>query len=86
MFEVRLTPQAERAYLRLEERTRRRIDGMLERFENGEFQHPNIRALRGRYAGSLRYRLGAWRIIFRVDYSNSVVWVEAITKRGGAYR
>ena len=59
---------------------------MLEWLEHGNFRHPNIRALRGQYAGSLRYRLSKWRIVFRVDYENQEVWIEAITTRGGAYR
>ena len=45
MFEVRLTPQAERAYLRLEEKTRQRIDGVFERLEHGGFptsEYPRI--------------------------------------------
>ena len=85
MFEVRLTPQAEHAYTHLGSVTRERVDRVFEQLEQSNFRHRNIRALRGRYAGSLRYRLGNWRIVFRVDYANRVVWIEAITTRGGAY-
>jgi mRNA interferase RelE/StbE len=83
---VKLTPKAEKAYRRLDTKTRARVDRVLERFEQGKFQHPNICALRGELAGSLRYRLGKWRIVFRVDYKQRVVWIEAITTRGGTYR
>ncbi len=86
MFTVKLTPQAEKAYLRLDPKTRARVDRVFERFERGEFHHPNICALKGELAGSLRYRLGKWRIIFRIDYQHRLVWIEAITTRGGAYR
>lgn len=86
MYEVNLTPQAERAYLHLDEKTQKRIDRVFERFERGEFQHHNIRALHGRFSGSLRYRLGLWRIVFRVDRPNRTIWIEAITTRGGAYQ
>lgn len=86
MFEVRLTTQAERAYARLDSVILARVDSVLERFEQGDFHNRNIRALRGRYAGSLRYRLGDWRIIFRVERADGVVWIESITTRGGAYR
>lgn len=86
MFEVRLTPQSERAYIHLDPKIQKRIDQILEKFEQGDFKHHNIIALHGQYEGSLRYRLGKWRIIFSVDYANSVVWIEAITTRGGAYR
>lgn len=86
MFEVRLTTQAEHAYIRLVPVVRNRVDRVLAQFEQGDFRHRNIRSLRGRYTGSLRYRLGDWRIIFSVDHANRLVWVEAITTRGRAYR
>ena len=86
MFEIRLTPQAERAYVHLETSMQKRIDRVFEQFEQGGFQHKNIRALHGRLAGRLRYRLGKWRIIFSIDFYEKVVWIEAITTRGGAYR
>ena len=86
MFVVKLTPQSEKVYRRVDAKTRARFDRVFELFEQGEFRHPNIRALRGELAGSLRYRLGKWRIIFRIDYERKEVWIEAITTRGGAYR
>jgi len=81
VFEVKLTPQAERAYVRLDPETMERIDRVFEQFEQGNLTHRNIRSLRDQYEGSFRYRLGKWRIIFRIDYAQRVVWVEAITTR-----
>ena len=86
MYDVRLSHQAERLYFQIDPRTRNRFDGVFELFERGEFRHPNIRALHGSLAGRFRYRLGSWRIIFSIDHSNQIVWIEAITKRGGAYK
>lgn len=68
MFEVKLTTQAERACKRLTKVVRERVDAILENFEEGNFRHRNIKALTGPYAGSLRYRIGDWRIVFRVDH------------------
>jgi mRNA interferase RelE/StbE len=85
VFEVKLTSQAERAYKHLTPLVRKRIDRVLEQFEQGNFKHPNIRALTGPYAGSLRYRMGDWRLVFSVDHKSGLVWIEAITTRGGAY-
>ena len=85
-FEIRLTPQAERAYKHLPPAIRKRFEPVFEQFERGEFRHHNVRALAGPLAGSLRYRLAGWRIVFRVDYAEGIVWIEAITTRGGAYR
>ena len=86
MFEIRLTPQAERAYIHLDASMQRRIDKVFEQFEQGKFQHKNIRALRGKFTGSLRYRLGKWRIIFTINSPKKIVCIEVITTRGGAYR
>jgi len=86
VFEVRLTPQAEHVYIHLASTMQRRFDRVLEQFEQGNFSHHNIRALHGQYTNSLRYRLGKWRIVFNIDYVHQIVWIEAITTRGGAYR
>jgi len=86
VFEIRLTPQAENVYTQIDSKTRERIDHVFENFEQGNLQHRNIRSLHGQYRGSLRYRLGKWRIIFRVNHTEEIIWIEAITTRGGAYR
>lgn len=86
MYEIRFTPQAERAYLHVDEQTQKRIDRILEQFERGEFHHANIRALQGRFAGSLRYRMGSRRILFHIERDKRVVWIESITTRGDAYK
>lgn len=85
-FEIRLTAQAERIYRRLPVAVRNRVDVVFERFEHGDFTSSNITALHGPYKGRLRYRLGGWRIIFSVDRADTIVWIEAISTRGGAYR
>ena len=86
MFDIKLTPQAEHAYRHLRGKIRERVNRVFERLEQGIFHHRNISSLRGRYSGSLRYRLGNWRIVFHIDRETQVVWIEAITLRGGAYR
>ena len=85
-FRVRLTPQAERVYRHLDRAVRTRVDRMLQQFEAGNFTSNNIIALRGSLSGSLRYRLGDWRIVFSIHRAEGIVWIEAISTRGGAYR
>ena len=86
MYEVRLSSSAEQVYVKLDRKMQERIDRVFEQMEQGIFRHNNICALHGPYTGSLRYRLGPWRIIFQVDSTHRKVWIEAITTRGGAYR
>lgn len=47
---------------------------------------PNIRPLTGRLRGLHRYRVGEWRVIYRLIESTRHVEVIAILPRGGAYR
>ncbi len=86
MFEVRLTREAEHAYRRVDASTRARLDAVLTRLEQGDLRNPSVRALKGQLEGSFRWRVGGWRVVFSVDRDASVVWVEAISTRGDAYR
>lgn len=86
MYEVRLTKKAEKTYLQLDSETRQRVNQVFEYFEQGEFSHSNILALHGKFSGSLRYRLGSWRIIFHILHEDRIVWIETIALRGEAYR
>lgn len=48
-------------------------------------QHPNIKALTGRFKGKYRYRLGQYRVIYRIDEQMLEVVVLQISPRGSAY-
>jgi mRNA interferase RelE/StbE len=48
-------------------------------------RHPNIKSLRGRLAGCLRYRVGDYRVVYRIDDSLRVVTVLLIAHRREAY-
>ncbi len=86
MYEIRLTTQSKRSYSHLDPIIRQRINKVFTFLEEGNFQHKNITPLRGQLAGFLRYRVGDWRIVFRVDNEKRIVIIESITTRGGAYR
>ncbi len=86
MFEVRLSSDARYVYESMDRKMQERMDRGFEQLEQGIFRHNNISALHGPYAGSLRYRLGQWRIIFHVNFTTRIVSIETITTRGGAYR
>lgn len=49
-------------------------------------EHPNIKRLKGPLAGQFRYRIGDWRIIYRVDEQEHRVIVLLIVHRSKAYR
>lgn len=45
----------------------------------------NIKMLTGDYAGLYRYRVGDWRLIYRIDDAKQEVIVSAIAHRSEAY-
>jgi mRNA interferase RelE/StbE len=45
----------------------------------------NIKALAGIYAGHYRYRIGDWRVVYRIDFEQSKVHVIAIAHRSEVY-
>ncbi len=47
--------------------------------------HPNVKALKGDYAGYYRYRIGDYRVIYAVNDELVQVFVVVIAHRGEAY-
>ena len=47
---------------------------------------PNIKKLKGPLAGAFRFRIGEWRVIYRIDKSQKQVIVLLIVHRKNAYR
>ena len=86
MYEVWMTDSAENAYKRMDSKTQERINNVLSQLGEGVFQHNNIIALHGKYKGSLRYRLGQWRIIFKVNHQKQTVTITTIMPRGDEYK
>ncbi|MFM6481905.1 MAG: type II toxin-antitoxin system RelE family toxin, partial [Microcystis panniformis] len=48
--------------------------------------YPQIKALKGEFAGKYRFRVGDYRVIYTVDDSQSQVIVLLIEHRNQAYR
>jgi mRNA interferase RelE/StbE len=45
----------------------------------------NIKSLSGVFAGHYRYRIGDWRVVYRIDFEQSKVYVIAIAHRSEVY-
>jgi mRNA interferase RelE/StbE len=85
----RIAPSAEKYVRRL---SRKRQETVAEAFEHlchvSPFHHPNptvIRALKGKYKGLWRYRIGDIRIIYEVDKEKRTIRIVAIDNRGSVY-
>jgi len=77
MYEVLLHPDAQKVYANAPKALQ---------LEQNPRSHPNIKALKGDYAGYCRYRIGDYRVIYSVEDEVVQVFVVAIAHRSEAYK
>jgi mRNA interferase RelE/StbE len=65
-WEIILTKPAEKVYDKSNKEVRRRLDKSLEKLEINPLYGNNIKSLTGELKGLLRYRVGDWRVIYRL--------------------
>ena len=86
MYEVFLTREAQRFYEEADPVLVRKLNRCFEHLRENPYEHPNIKRLKGPLAGHFRYRVGDWRVIYRVDEEKREVIVMLIVHRSKAYR
>ena len=86
-WKIEVKPTAEKSYLKLDRKTRRRIKRSLLELEESEnpLLHTNVRPLTGKLRGDYRLRVGDWRVLFTPDKDQKIIYVYAILPRGDAY-
>ena len=84
-FEVQLTDEATTHYQSLDANMTRRVDNAMDTLGRNPLFGPNIVKLKGQYAGLYRYRVGRYRIIYRIDMENHRCIIRSIYPRGKAY-
>ncbi|MEO0519254.1 MAG: type II toxin-antitoxin system RelE/ParE family toxin [Cyanobacteria bacterium P01_A01_bin.116] len=84
-YEVKLTKKALNFYQKSDVALVKKIDRCLEVLEKTPFNHANIKPLKGKLKGRYRYRLGQYRIIYRVNSQSVTVEVLLIGPRGDVY-
>lgn len=85
-WEIILTKPAKKVYEKAPNDIRRRLDSCFEDLEINPIYGNNIRPLTGKLRGLTRYRVGDWRVIFRVFKEKKVVEIVAVLPRSGAYK
>jgi mRNA interferase RelE/StbE len=85
MYEVLLHPDVQKVYTSAEKVLAKKIARCLQQLEETPRSHPNIKALKGDYAGYYRYRMGDYRVIYSIDDELEQVFVVAISHRSKAY-
>ena len=83
---VCLTAKANKVYSEADSVLRKKIAKCLNILQETPKNHPQIKALKGEFAGKYRFRVGDYRVIYIVDDSQSQVIVLLIEHRSQAYR
>ena len=86
MFEVFLSREAEKIYLKADPKTARLLDSCFRNLEESPQFGPNIKRLKGKLEGSFRYRIGGMRVIYSVEVQFKKVIIETIGARGDVYK
>jgi mRNA interferase RelE/StbE len=86
MYEVLLTRDAQKFYQSADAPLVRRLNRCFDQLRHNPYEHPNIKRLKGSLAGHWRYRVGDWRVVYRVDEDERVITVVLIVHRSKAYR
>jgi len=86
VWEIDLTRPAEKVYYKASSDVRQRLDDCFENLEQNPQYGNNIKALTGELKGLYRYRVGDWRVIYRLKRDLQVVEIIAILPRGDAYK
>jgi mRNA interferase RelE/StbE len=85
-FSLHLSRQAQRTVERLDAPARARLARTLDRLRRDPFDPAlDIRPIQGE-PGTLRLRVGDWRVIFEVDLVNRMIQVRLIGSRGDIYK
>ena len=86
-WRIEIKPSAEKQYLKLDRRIRKRIKEVLRDLEaeQNPLLHPRVRPLTGKLKGDFRVRVGDWRVLLTPDRDQMVLQVYALLPRGGLY-
>jgi mRNA interferase RelE/StbE len=81
MYEVVLSPEAEIFFAGADKPLATKLARCFAALEREPRRHNNIKRLTGTHAGLSRYRVGDWRVIFRIDDAENRVVVLSIGNR-----
>ena len=85
MYKVELTREAKRYFERADAALQRKLDRCFDRLKVEPCHGGNIKRLKGQLASYYRYRVGDYRVIYRVDGRQRAVFVLRIAHRSEAY-
>lgn len=86
MYEVELSESAFEFYKLSGENLARKINKALDYISINPYRSNNIKRLQGKYHEYLRYRIGDYRVIYKVDERQKKVIVRLIENRSKVYK
>jgi mRNA interferase RelE/StbE len=85
MFEVILSPEAQAFFSAADRPLARKIARCFKQLEQDPRRHNNIKRLTGSFEGLSRFRIGDWRVIYKIDDKRRQVLVLSIANRREVY-
>ena len=85
MYQVLLTDAARKFYERSTAPLQRKLDRCFEALRTDPRRHPNVKPLKGRLSGSYRYRVGEYRVVYKIKDGDQLVIVLVISHRSEVY-
>lgn len=67
MYRVQLSSEAENFYAAANLPLAKKLARCFEKLEKDPQNHPNIKALKGNFAGYYRYRAGDYRVVYYIE-------------------
>jgi mRNA interferase RelE/StbE len=86
MYEILISHEAEKLYLKQDKDTKRRLNKCIDELSQEPLSGAHIKKLHGDLKGKYRYRLGDIRIVYSVNVKNKTVEIRTIKSRGEAYK
>lgn len=85
MYRLELSREAQRFFEKCERAEAKKLVRCFEALEKNPRAGNNIKALKGRFAGAYRYRVGDLRVVYTINDRAVVVSVITIAQRGNVY-
>jgi mRNA interferase RelE/StbE len=86
MYRVELNQRSQRFFNHADASLQRRLDRCFRQLAREPHRHPNIKRLSGPLSGLFRYRVGDYRVIYRIDEPARRVDVVEIANRRDVYQ
>ena len=85
MYKLELSLEAQRFYDRCDKPVAKKLARCFQSLEKNPREGNNIKPLKGKLAGSYRYRVGDLRVVYTIDDRAVKVFVITIAKRSDVY-